>query len=64
MKFHDRIVRKDGKWKKGRYATVISGPDEEGVILARFGSMGKYFEGRAGNYVVIREGKDDETTNP
>ena len=60
MKFHDRIVRRDGKWKKGRYATVISEPDEKGVILARFGSKGKYFEGRVDNYVVVHEGKCEE----
>jgi len=55
MKYHDRIVRKDGKWKKGRYATVLTEPDEDGIILARFGSKGKYFEGKAENYVVIKQ---------
>ena len=54
MKYHDRIVRKDGKWKKGRYATVISEPDKDAIIFARHGSRGKCFEGKAEDYVVIK----------
>ena len=59
MKYKDKITRKDGSWRNGRYATVITEPDSEGVILARFGRAGKYFEGKARNYIVI----DDSNPN-
>ena len=55
MKYLDKVTRKDGTWKKGRYATVICEPNENGEIFMRFGSMGKYFAGWAKDYIVIEE---------
>jgi len=58
LKSGDKITRKDGKWKRRRFATVISEPDEGGVILARFGTMGKYFAGYAKNYIRVTENNE------
>ncbi len=54
MKVGDRITRKDGKWAKKRFATLIAEPNEDGEIMARFGTRGKYFGGYAKNYIVIK----------
>ncbi len=57
----NRIIRKDGKWKKGRFATVISppNPDRGGEFMARFGQQGKFFVALAKFYVVLTSPPDD-----
>jgi len=54
MRVGDRIISKHGRWRKGRFATIVA-VGKDGDFLARFGTKGKYFGGWAKDYLVIRE---------
>ncbi len=67
MKFSegDKIIRKDGSWGKKRFATFIGVNEDDGEMVARFGTAGKYFFAPIKNYIryMVKGGDNGNTNN-